>query len=307
MITLRTTCVSMTFSLLTGGILCPFAMAQSVKTFPSYQAAATAIIQAAKAKDQAAFREILGADEENLLSSGDPVADERARVRFVSSYQEQHSFVHSTPDKVILAVGKSAWPMPIPIVRENGSWHFDAEQGVQELVYRRIGHNELDTIKALKVVYLSEKNYAEKPHDGIPAGTYADKLVSSPGKHDGLYWVDESGKAEGPAGGLVALASDEGYSIDPKKSPFHGYFYKLLKEQGPHATGGARHYVKDGRMTGGFAILAYPAEYGASGVMTFIMGPHGTIYQKDLGDGTADAAKGTSSYDPDSSWKVVQR
>lgn len=291
-----------------GVVLAPFGavssgVAQEAKSFPTYQAAATAMYEAARDKNQAELHALLGAHADSVLSSGDAASDENARATFVKQFRIKHAFTNESDNKVILTVGETAWPMPIPIVFSNGGWHFDSEEGVQELVYRRIGRNELSTLKGLKLVYLAEVNYAAKTHDGVPAGTYADKLVSSVGKHDGLYWVGENGQAEGPAGGLVALASDEGYSIQPQKEPFHGYFYKLLKEQGSHATGGARSYYKDGRMSAGFAVLAYPAEYGVSGIMTFIMGPHGTIYQKDLGEKTDGIAKAMNSYDPDSSWK----
>ena len=290
--------------IVTALLLSPAAMtAQDVKTFPSYQAAATALFEAVKADDQVALKGILGAEALSLLSSGDDVADANARAGFIKHYQQAHTFTHESADKVTLTVGSSAWPLPFPIVRANGAWHFDAKEGAQEIAYRRIGHNELDAMKVLKALYAAEKQYAAKGHDGSAAGAYASRFVSSPGKQDGLYWKTNEGEPESPAGSLVAQATEEGYG-GGKKTPFHGYYFHILKEQGSHASGGAKPYEKNGRVTG-FAILAYPAEYGASGVMTFIMGPAGTIYQKDLGQGTAMSATAISAYDPDSSWKVA--
>lgn len=282
------------------------AAGQDGKPFPTYQAATTALYEAARDKNQTELHAILGSRADSILSSGDATSDENARATFVKEYKLKHSFTNQSDSKVILSVGETAWPLPIPIVLSSGGWRFDAAEGAQELIYRRIGRNELSTLKVLNLVYLSEVHYAANSHDGVPAGTYADKLVSSPGKHDGLYWVDENGHAAGPAGGLVALASDEGYSIQPQKEPFHGYFFKLLKEQGSHASGGAKSYYKNGHMSGGFAVLAYPAEYGASGIMTFLVGPHGTIHQKDLGEKSTQAARDITSYDPDSSWKPAR-
>jgi len=287
-----------------------FARAQDagVKTYPTYREAAAAFVAAVKAKDDAALKEMLGAEAQEMLSSGDATADENDRLSFLKHYQEAHRFIHETPDKVLLTVGPTAWPLPFPIVKVDGAWHFDANEGAKELMYRRIGQNELDAIKVSHALYVAEKEYAAAGHDGNPAGVYAQRFRSTVGTENGLYWEAKEGEAESPAGVLVAQAASEGYESSHqtgKPTPFHGYFFRILKAQGPHARGGAKDYVKDGKMTGGFAIVAYPAEYRTSGVMTFIVGPDGKVYQKDLGDGTSEVAKAMTAYDPDSSWKPV--
>jgi hypothetical protein len=276
----------------------------TVKTFPTYSKAATAFVSAVKANDDAALREILGADAHEMLSSGDPAVDENDRVAFVKNYDEAHAFVREAADKVILTVGKTAWPLPFPIVRVNDAWHFDADEGAKELRYRRIGNNELDAIKVCRALYAAQKEYAAESHDGNPVGAYAERFRSAPGTENGLYWEAKEGKEESPAGILVAEAATESPQTE-KPTPFYGYFFRILKAQGPHAPGGAEEYVKDRRMTGGFAIVAYPAEYDASGIMTFVVGPPGRVYQKDLGEGTSQAALAMSVFDPDNSWKPV--
>lgn len=281
-----------------------FAQDTAPKSFPTYQAAASAFVEAVKAQDKTAMQQILGSKAQSLLSSGDATQDENARQAFLKHYDEKHGFVHDSANQVTMTVGTNTWPLPFPIVKANGAWHFDADEGAQELVYRRIGHNELDAIKVCKALYTAQKQYAAEGHDGNPTGAYAQRFISKPGTQNGLYWETKEGEPMSPAGSLVADAASEGY--EGAKSPFHGYYFRILKAQGSNAPGGAKDYVKDGQMTGGFAILAYPAEYKASGVMTFIVNSRGTVRQKDLGDQTTDVAKAMTAYDPDSSWKVVQ-
>jgi Protein of unknown function (DUF2950) len=280
------------------------AQGAGVKTFPTYREAAKAFVTAVQANDNAAMKEILGPDEVDMLSSGDATEDENDRQSFLKHYEEAHAFAHESADKVTLTVGAGAWPLPFPIVRENGAWHFDAAAGARELMYRRIGNNELDAIRVVRALRDAQKEYAAEGHDGNPAGVYAQRFRSAPGTRNGLYWDAAEGEDQSPAGSLVAEAESEGGG-QGKRTPFHGYYYRILKAQGPHAPGGAKDYVKDGKMTGGYAIVAYPAEYKASGVMTFMIGQRGLVYQKDLGDGTAEAARGMAAYDPDSSWKVA--
>jgi hypothetical protein len=280
-----------------------------VKTFPTYRAAAAAFMTAVRANDEDALKQILGAREHELLSSGDATQDENARLKFLERYDQAHALVRKTPDKVILTVGPSAWPVPFPIVRADGAWHFDASEGAQEMAYRRIGHNELDAIRVCRALYTAQKQYATNSHDGIPAGTYAQRFHSEPGAQNGLYWEVKEGESQSPTGSLVAEATSEGYDSAKKSgkpTPFHGYLYRILKAQGPHAGGGAKDYVLDGRMTGGFAFVAYPAEYRSSGVMTFLVGPRGVVYQDDLGETTEEVAKGIAAFDPDSTWKVAR-
>jgi hypothetical protein len=280
----------------------------AVMTFPTYQEAAAAFLAAVKANDDAALKAMLGAEAQGMLSSGDATADENDRASFLKHYEEAHGFIHKTADEVSLTVGTTAWPLPFPIVKVGGAWHFDALEGAKELSYRRIGQNELDAIKVSRALYTAQKEYAASGHDGNPAGAYAQRFKSAPGTQSGLYWETKEGEPESPAGVLVAQSTSEGYESSQqtgKPTPFHGYFFRILKAQGPNAPGGAKDYVKDGRMTGGFAILAFPAEYRASGVMTFITGPRGRVYQKDLGEGTAESAREITAFDPDSSWKRV--
>lgn len=280
------------------------AQSSAAKTYPTYREAAKEFVSAVRANDTAALKEILGPETPAMLSSGDKVQDESDRVAFIKHYDQAHGFVRETPDKVTLTVGPSAWPLPFPIVRENGAWHFDADAGARELTYRRIGTNEMDAIRVVGALRTAQKEYAAVGHDGNPAGAYAQRFRSEPGTQNGLYWEAKEGEPDSPAGSLVAEAESQG-SQAGTRTPFHGYYFRILKAQGPHAPGGAKEYVKDGRMTGGFAILAYPAEYKASGVMTFVVGPGGTVYQKNLGDDTTEAARGITAFDPDSSWKVA--
>jgi hypothetical protein len=295
------------------GLLAAHSIAQSTtqKTYPSPSSAVAALMEAIKADDVSALNQILGADAQSLISSGDETADAEGRRHFVAEYQAKHSLTHQGADKAVLSYGASSEPFAIPLVRADGAWHFDSSAGAQELIFRRIGQNELDAIKVCKALYAAQKEYARTGHDGNPAGLYASRFISRAGKEDGLYWPVKDGEASSPAGELLAGASDEGYSTEPgagaalKRAPFHGYFYDILKSQGANAPGGAKDYGKDGKMESGFAFVAYPAEYRSSGVMTFLVSPHGRIYQKDLGAQTTDAAKSLKTFDPDSSWTPV--
>jgi Protein of unknown function (DUF2950) len=285
-----------------------FADEVAVKTFPSYKAAISAFVAAISANDEAAITGIIGTKAQDLLTSGDAVQDDNARKSFLARYHEAHAFVRENPDKVFFTVGKSAWELPFPIVRVDGAWHFDADEGAQELVYRRIGQNELDAIKVCHALYAAQKSYALTAHDGNPAGLYAQHFRSESGMQNGLYWDAKPGEPESPAGALVAEATSEGYGASPasgKPTPFHGYYYRIVKSQGAHAGGGAKEYVKDGKMNGGFAIVAYPAEYRGSGVKTFIVGPRGRVYEKDLGESSEQQATGMEVFDPDASWKLT--
>jgi hypothetical protein len=298
-------CGSVVATLLAFGSVALRAQGVGVKTFPTYREAAKAFVTAVKANDTATLKEILGPNEVDMLASGDETTDENDRLSFLKHYETAHAFARESADKVTLTVGAGAWPLPFPIVRENGAWHFDAEAGARELMYRRIGNNELDAIRVVRALRDAQKEYAAEGHDGNPAGVYAQRFRSTPGTRNGLYLEAAEGEVESPAGSLVAEAESEGGG-QGKLTPFHGYYYRILRAQGPHAPGGAKDFVKDGKMTGGYAIVAYPAEYKASGVMTFMIGSRGLVYQKDLGDGTAEAARGMTAYDPDSSWKVAR-
>lgn len=273
------------------------------KTFPSASAAAAALVAAARSDDEAEMLVILGPQGKDLIDSGDPVADKLGRQKFAKSYATKHSLTWEAQGIQTLLIGANDWPMPIPIVRDGNTWYFDSARGHDEVINRRIGENELGAIAVCEGYVEAQKQYAAKGHDGLPAGLYAQKLSSDPGKQNGLYWEVKPGEPESPMGPAVADAAAEGYTGGSGPAPYHGYFYKLLKEQGPNAPGGAKSYVVDGKLSGGFALLAYPANYGVNGIMTFLVNQDGTILQKDLGDDTVNVAKQITAYNPDDSWE----
>jgi len=273
------------------------------KTFPKPEQAVLAIVDAARANNQAELTAILGPGSEDVVSSGDPVADRAALARFVTAAKQHTRFETLPSGAVIVHVGKDDWPMPIPLVKDGDAWRFNTKDGRDELLNRRIGRNELKVIEVCRVYVNAQREHVRLEH------VFAQKLRSDAGKHDGLYWDDPTGKHPSPFGPFLAEASAEGYATPGEPAspePYHGYLYHILTEQGASAPGGAKSYVKDGQMTGGFALLAYPAEHGSSGVMTFVVGPEGIVYQKDLGDKTADAAKAITKFDPDDSWTPVR-
>lgn len=291
-------------------LVVPFASAEETATqqvFPSPDTAATALVTAGKADDMKTLSAILGPDADQVLSSGDPVADKNARDNFVRRYQEMHRLEYDDQGRVILYIGADNWPVPIPLVKKNGGWVFDTAAGKEELLYRRIGRNELFTIKVLEDLADAQSEYASEAHDGENAGQFARKILSDSGKQNGLYWEAAEGQPESPIGALVARATAEGYKKDSGGNPvpFHGYYYRVLTRQGRNAPGGAKDYLVDGKMTKGFAFLAYPAEYRASGVMTFMINQDGVIVQKDLGPDTARLAVEISEYNPDKTWDEV--
>lgn len=272
------------------------------KSFARPGEAAAALVAAGKANDTAALQEILGPAAASLVDSGDETQDKNDRAQFVSLYEAHHRFLSRTPGQLTLVVGKNEWPLPIPLVKQDNQWRFDSEDGAKELLYRRIGANELAAIKVARALHRAQLDYAATGHDGNPQGLYAQRFRSTPGRQDGLYWPVAAGEPQSPAGPLVADAEAEGYEAG-KRHPFHGYYFRVLKAQGAHARGGARDYVLDGQMTGGFAILAYPVEYGASGIMSFLVSAQGTVYEKDLGEATAETARTMTAFDPDPSWQ----
>jgi hypothetical protein len=271
------------------------------KTFSTAQQAVDALMTANRNDDVAALNQILGSDAASLVSSGDPTQDKNDRAQFVSLYDAHHRLVPAGTNKLTLVVGKNEWPLPIPLVKGTEGWAFDSADGMKELLYRRIGSNELAAIRVCRALYQAQLAYAAAGHDGSDPGVYAQRFRSQTGTQNGLYWEAAEGEPESPAGPLVADAATEGYELG-RRHPFYGYYFRILKAQGPHAHGGAKDYIVDGKMTGGFAILAYPAEYGSSGVMTFLVSSHGTVFQKDLGDSTTETAQATTAFDPDPSW-----
>jgi hypothetical protein len=275
------------------------------KTFPSAADAAKGLIAALQSNDQPELLGILGADAKDLVSSGDAVEDKNDRDRFVQKYEQMHRLVNEPDGKTTLYIGAENWPTPIPIVQKSGVWYFDTPAGKREILYRRVGRNELAVIQVCRALVDAEKEYYSLPRDGDTGKQYAQKFLSEPGKHDGLYWQPVSGENESPIGPLVAAAAAEGYPTEPnqKPHPFQGYYFRLLKGQGPNAPGGAHSYIVNGKMTRGFAFLAYPAEYRSSGVMAFIVDQDGIVYEKDLGRRTAEIADTLTRYDRDATWR----
>ena len=239
-----------------------------------------------------------------MIDSGDPVADNAAREKFLAAYDAKHQLTPDGPRKTILIVGNDDWPFPIPITKKDGMWRFNTPEGREEILFRRIGQNEADAIEVSLAYVDSQKEYAAADPEKTGAHPYAARIVSSPGKMDGLYWPAAPGAPESPIGEFMANAADEGYTPGAG-APFHGYYYKILTRQGTGATGGAIDYIVDGKMIGGFALVAYPAEYANSGVMTFIVNHDGSVLQKDLGPRTTVLAQRMDSFSPDKSWTAA--
>jgi hypothetical protein len=279
------------------------------KTFASPGEAVEAMIAATKAGNTDALLQIFGPEGKELISSGDPVADKNSRERVVQKYEQMHRLVREPDDTVTAYMGAENWPFPIPLVKKGNVWYFDTAAGKQEVLYRRIGRNELATIDVCHAIVDAQKEYETQTHDGDTVKQYAPKIVSDAGKHNGLYWKVAAGEPQSPIGPLVAEAAAAGYTRKQGgggPTPFHGYIYKHLTGQGKDAPSGAKDYLVDGKMTGGFAILAYPAEYRNSGVMTFMVNQDGIVYQKDLGPDTAKIAASMTQYNPDSSWQKAE-
>ena len=278
------------------------------KTYSSVGEASQALVEALKANDEAALLRILGPEAKEIISSGDPVEDKNNRSEFVQKYQRMHRLVAEPDGTTTLYIGAENWPTPIPLVHKGGSWYFDTAAGKKEILYRRVGRNELAVIQVCHELVEAEKEYYAQPHDGDPGKEYAPKLFSAPHKHDGLYWEAGSGEPESPIGPLLASAAAEGYAHEPDEGPqpFQGYFFRILTRQDGKASGGARSYIVDGKMTGGFAFLAYPAEYRSTGVMTFIVDQDGIVYEKDLGPHTDQIAKTITGYARDSTWRKAE-
>jgi hypothetical protein len=281
--------------------MAPAAFAQ--KGYSTPQAAVDALVATARTGDQKAALVVLGKDGEDIIASGDKVSDDAVRARFVASYDAKHSIALDGDSKATLIIGDNDYPFPIPLARDkDGTWSFDTDAGREEILARRIGHNELDTIQTCLAYVDAQNDYAAKDR-GSGVGVYAMRFVSTQGKTDGLYWPAAPGAEESPLGELFAAASRQGYRTGEGRAPYHGYYYRILTSQGPAAAGGLADYVVNGKMIGGFALVAYPAEYRNSGVMTFIVNYAGTVFQKDLGPHTADLAERMTSFNPDPTWK----
>ncbi len=287
----------------------PAAVSGAAKSFASPGEAVKALLAAVKSGDRAQLLTILGPGAEDVVSSGDDVADRRARERIVQASNEMSRLVKRDDNTMVLVLGKENWPMPIPLVREGKNWQFDTAQGRDEVINRRIGRNELTAIGVCGAYVDAQREYQAIDRNGDGAREYAQRVLSTTGKKDGLYWKADAGADESPMGPLVGSAVAEGYSGGNPRAgprPYHGYLFRVLKSQGKHAQGGPMDYVKDGHMTKGFALMAWPVDYGNSGVMTFIVGQAGDVYQKDLGDETAALAGAMTAYNPDSTWTKVE-
>ncbi|HXI39737.1 MAG TPA: DUF2950 domain-containing protein [Bryobacteraceae bacterium] len=278
------------------------------KEFDTPQQAADSLIQVAANFDVAAAKEILGPDSEDIVSSEDPVGDKNRAVAFAAKAKEKNSVATDAknPNRAILTVGKDDFPFPIPIVKHKGKWSFDTKAGRQEILNRRVGANELDAIAICRGFDEAQHEYAQEKHDDSKVNQYAQRIISTPGKQDGLAWQNPDGTWAGPVGENVAKALEQGYTQQSQPQPYHGYYFKVLKGQGPAAPMGQMDFVVEGAMIGGFALAAAPAQYRVTGVQTFIVGPNGVVYQKDLGPDTLKKFQSMDRYNPDKTWKVTE-
>jgi hypothetical protein len=273
------------------------------KAFDSAQQAADALIAAAETFDVAALKEILGPGSDDIVASEDQVQDKNRASEFVAKAKEKHSIEvdAKNPNSATLIVGNDDWPLPIPIVKKGGKWYFDTKTGREVILLRRIGANELDALEICRGFVEAQHDYAADKHDDSKVNQYAQKIISTPGKQDGLAWQNADGTWAGPLGEEVAKALEQGYS--DKAKPYHGYFFKVLKGQGKNAPMGEMDFVVGGAMIGGFGLVASPAEYKVTGVQTFMVGPDGIVYERDLGPETLTAFKTMEKFDPDKTWK----
>lgn len=302
----RTTAVATALGALLAVAASSHAAPAKQKTFASAEEAAAALVAAAKADDEKELLAILGPDARPILTSGDPVADEAARERFVASYEEAHKLTPAGDDTLVLETGKDEWPLPIPLVDTDKGWRFDTAAGKDEMLTRRIGKNELDAIQSCLAYVDAQREYHDLNPEKSAPPAYARYIASSKGKRDGLFWETQEGEPQSPLGPVFASARTQGYEPRHGKSiPYHGYLFRVLTAQGPDAPGGAYDYVAHGKMIGGFALVAYPAEWGTSGVMTFLVNHDGVVYEKDLGPGTAKIAGAMKTFDPDETWTKV--
>jgi hypothetical protein len=275
---------------------------QAQEVFSSPDDAATALAAAVKSGTKGSILKVLGNAAADIVASGDEVADAETLKRFRAAYEAKHAIKAEGNTKAIVILGNDDFPFPIPLYKTKSGWEFDTAEGRREILHRRIGRNELDAIQTCLAYVDAQNEYAEKDR-GEGVGVYAQRIVSTPGKTDGLFWRDDGDPS--PLGELAAEASAEGYKVEGRGAPYHGYYFHILKAQGSDAPGGALDYVVKGKMIGGFALIAYPAKYGNSGVMTFLVNHAGIVFQKDLGRQTDFVAKRMILFDPDQTWKKV--
>jgi hypothetical protein len=279
------------------------AQQQGQKTFASAEEASNALVTAAQSNDEKAMLEILGPDGKQIVSSGDEAEDAESRANFAQRYQEMHRLVKEPDGTTVLYVGAKNWPTPIPLMNKGKLWYFDTDAGKKEILYRRIGRNEMSAIRVCQELVAAEKEYHSAQHD-----EYAQKVFSDEGQHNGLYWKAAEGEPQSPIGPLVAwaVAEENAKSLDGGPVPYRGYYFHILTRQGKNSPGGAKSYIVNGKMTEGFAFVAFPAEYRSSGVMTFIVGEDGVVYQKDLGRKTGALGKALKEYNLDTSWEKAE-
>ena len=282
----------------------------SQATFDSADQAADALVAAARTQDAGQLAKVLGPESDEIISSGDAVADKNLLDNFLKAYDEKHQLVAGKDGAMTLEVGNSDWPMPIPIVQEDGKWRFDTEAGKEEILNRRIGRNELSAIQTCLAILDAQREYITMARNADGLGEYAARFISDPGKKNGLFWPTAENEPPSPLGLLAAAAAEEGYKPGqpPAASPraYHGYRFRILTSQGASAPGGAMDYMVGGKLIGGFAVVAWPAEYDNSGVMSFVMSHDGIVYQRDLGEDTAKAVTSIAAYDPGPDWKKVE-
>jgi hypothetical protein len=285
------------------------ASAQAARHFSSPEEAVKALIAVVKAGNGTDLVAMFGAEGKTLIESSDPATARQNQKVFTVAVGEQWRLEDAAPNRKTLVIGNEDWPFPVPLVKEERGWRFDAAAGEEEVIARRIGRNELAALATVRAYVTAQRRYAQQAHDGNPAGVHATKFASDPGKENGLYWPATIGQKRSPLGDLVAQASGEGRGIGgdgSQPSPFHGYYFKILRAQGSAAAGGAKQYTIKGLMTGGFALVAWPAQYDVSGVMTFVVNQDGIVHEKDVGPGTDAAARKMTAYNPDASWRQVQ-
>jgi hypothetical protein len=292
--------------LLTAALLGFIAPAFAQEQFGTPEAAVEVLVTAARSEDEAAILKVLGPDGKAIVSSGDPVADSNIWQNFVTAYDAKHTIEREGDGTQTLVIGNDYWPFPIPLVNKAGQWQFDTKAGLDEILRRRIGRNELSAIQVSLAYVQAQNEYASLDPAGLGRGVYAQRIVSRPGKKDGLYWPTAAGEEPSPLGELAAQAAAEGYKAGSTPIPYHGYYYRILTRQGATAPGGAYEYLAKGKMIGGFALIAYPAEYGNSGIMTFMVNQDGTVFQKDLGVRTERIARSIETFNPDAGWQKVE-
>jgi hypothetical protein len=287
----------------------PLAAAAAQKTFATPTAAVDALIAANRGNHIGKLLDILGPQSAELIHSGDPIADRRARERFVAAYDKAHKLERDSDNKAILIVGEDEWPLPIPLIRTRARWRFDTKAGAEEILNRRIGRNELTVIEVCRAYVAAQREYAAKNLGPGGSAEYAQHFMSTIGERDGLYWPVKAGEEESPLGPLIARARAAGYRPGTphlKLRPYYGYYFRILTQQGQNAPGGARNYIVNDHMTGGFALIVYPATYADSGIMTFIVNQDGIVFQKNLGPDTASIARQITQYDPDATWQASE-